>query len=94
MIWSDESSIKLGKESKNIWVFYLNQHSEKWKKEYIIPYTKSKGLCIMIWAAIWGISHSEIIFLKCDLNLKSKNIPHSLIFKFWKIISFLYGNRD
>jgi len=48
VIWSDESSIELGKGQQDSWVFHLNQLGEKWKKEYIKPYTKGKGLCIMI----------------------------------------------
>jgi transposase len=60
VIWSDKSSIELGKGQQDSWVFHLNQLGEKWKKEYIKPYTKGKGLSIMIWAAIWGMGHSEI----------------------------------
>jgi hypothetical protein len=40
VIWSDESSIELGKGQQQLWVFHLNQLGEKWKKEYIKPYPK------------------------------------------------------
>jgi hypothetical protein len=72
VIWSDESSIELGKGQQQPWVFHLNQLGEKWKKEYIKPYTKGKGLCIMIWAAIWGSAHSEITFLERDFESKKQ----------------------
>ncbi|KAJ9196306.1 hypothetical protein DTO164E3_6362 [Paecilomyces variotii] len=52
IIWSDECSIEIGKGKQNLWVFHLNQLGEKWKKEYIQPYKKGKGISIMIWAAI------------------------------------------
>jgi hypothetical protein len=42
------------------------------EKEYIRPYTKGKGLCIMIWAAIWGPAHSEITFLERDFESKKQ----------------------
>jgi transposase len=72
VIWSDESSIELGKGGQQPWVFHLNQLGEKWKKEYIKPYPKGKGLCIMIWAAIWGLAHSEITFLERDFESKKQ----------------------
>jgi transposase len=72
VIWSDESSIELGKGQQDSWVFHLNQLGEKWKKEYIKPYTKGKGLSIMIWAAIWGMGHSEITFLERDFESKKQ----------------------
>jgi hypothetical protein len=43
---------ELGKIQEDSWVFRLNQLGENWKKYYIKPYSKGKGLCIMIWAAI------------------------------------------
>lgn len=66
VIWSDECSVELGKGKPAKWVFHLNTLGEKWKKEYIVPYTKSKGLSIMIWAAIWGRGHSRINMLNRD----------------------------
>ena len=52
IIWSDESSIKLGRGQQSPWVFHLDQLGEKWKKEYILPYTKKAPISIMIWATI------------------------------------------
>ena len=54
VIWSDECSVELGSGHKHKWVFRLNQLGEKWKKEYIQPYNKGKGIRVMIWASIWG----------------------------------------
>jgi len=45
------------KGKKNQWVWRLNHFNENRKKNHIIPYAKGKGVCIMIWAAIWGGSH-------------------------------------
>ncbi|OJJ85443.1 uncharacterized protein ASPGLDRAFT_45406, partial [Aspergillus glaucus CBS 516.65] len=36
------------------------------RKKHIIPYTKSKGISIMIWAAIWGGGHTEIYRMSRD----------------------------
>jgi hypothetical protein len=66
VIWSDESSIEIGKGRQAPWVFHINQLGEKWKKEYIVPYKKGKAFSIMIWAAIWGAGHSEITYLERD----------------------------
>ncbi|OJJ88023.1 uncharacterized protein ASPGLDRAFT_43118 [Aspergillus glaucus CBS 516.65] len=61
IIWSDECSVELGKGKKNQWVWRLNYFNEKWGGgKHIIPYTKDKGISIMIWAAIWGGCHTEI----------------------------------
>ena len=66
IIWSDESSIKVGKGLPSTWVFHLDQLGEKWKKDYILLYSKNAAFSIMIWVAIWGAGHSEITFLERD----------------------------
>ena len=58
--------VELGKGKKNQWVWRLNHFNEKWKKKHIIPYSKSKGISIMIWAAIWGGSQTEIYRMSRD----------------------------
>jgi hypothetical protein len=60
IIWSDKCSIQLGKGKGQQWVWRLDHLGLKWKKENITPYVKLKKVSIMIWAAIWGSSHSEI----------------------------------
>jgi transposase len=70
IIWSDECSIEIGKGTKNIWVFRMNQIGEKWKKEFIIPCKKGKGISYMVWGAIWGGSYSEINILSRDMEAK------------------------
>lgn len=70
IIWSDECSVELGKGKQNIWCFHLNRLGEKWKKEFIQPYKKGKGIAIMIWASIWGDGHSEITIMDCDPESK------------------------
>lgn len=70
IIWSDECSVELGKGKRQKWCFRLKQLGEKWKKDYIIPYSKSKGISIMIWAAIWGDNHSEIDRMVRDSKAK------------------------
>lgn len=66
VIWSDECSVELGKGKRNEWVWRLNHFSEKWKKKNIVPYTKGKGMSIMIWAAIWGDGSTEIYQMSRD----------------------------
>ena len=44
----------------------LNHFTEKWKKKNIVPYTKGKGMSIMIWAAIWGDGYTEIYQISRD----------------------------
>jgi len=60
VVWSDECSVELGKGKQGKWVFRLNRRNEKWKKEYITPYNKSKGMSVMVWVAIWGGEHTPI----------------------------------
>lgn len=92
VIWSDESSIELGKGQRTLWAFHLNQHGEKWKKDFIQPYTKGRGFSIMIWAAIWGLGHSEITFLERDFESKKQgysansylDILESNLFSIWE----------
>jgi hypothetical protein len=38
IIWSDECSVEIGKCKRHKWVFHLNFHNEKWKKEYVDTY--------------------------------------------------------
>jgi hypothetical protein len=68
IIWTDECSVEVGKGKRDQWVFRLNQSGEMWKKKYIQPYSKSKNISIMIWAAIWGGGHSEAIEMTGDPN--------------------------
>jgi hypothetical protein len=68
IVWSDECSVEIGKGKRQKWVFRINHHGEKWKKDYIQPYQKSKGISIMVWAAIWGGGHSDISLLRSDLE--------------------------
>lgn len=66
IIWSDECSVELGKGKRNQWVWRLNHFTEKWKKKNIVPYTKGKGMSIMIWEAIWGGDYTEIYQMSRD----------------------------
>jgi transposase len=42
IIWSDECSVEIGKGKRHKWVFRLNFHNEKWKKEYVDTYANPK----------------------------------------------------
>lgn len=68
VIWSDECSVELGSGHRNKWVFRLNQPAEKWKKEFIQPYRKGKGIRVMVWAAVWGSRRSELVRLERDFE--------------------------
>jgi hypothetical protein len=69
-IWSDECSVELGSGHRQQWVFRLNFQGEKWKKDFIQPVKKGKGIRVMIWAAIWGENRSDLIRLDCDFESK------------------------
>ena len=70
VVWSDECSIELGSGHQRKWVFRLNRLGEKWKKEYIQPYGKGKGIRVMVWASIWGPNRSDLVRLERDFESK------------------------
>jgi hypothetical protein len=66
VVFTDECSVEIGRGKRRRWCFRLNYRNEKWKKDFIFPYNKSKGTSIMVWSAIWGGGHAEIDLLKRD----------------------------
>jgi transposase len=72
IMWSDECSVELGKGHRRQWAFRPNANGEKWKKKYIMPYTKGKGTSMMIWATFWGQGQSDIVPLSRDYESKKQ----------------------
>jgi transposase len=70
IIFTDECSIELGSGKRRRWVFRLNRRGEKWKKQYVQPIKKGKGVRIMVWAAIWGENRSDLLQLERDFESK------------------------
>ncbi|EYE93317.1 uncharacterized protein EURHEDRAFT_160916 [Aspergillus ruber CBS 135680] len=73
----------------------LNHFNEKWKKKHIVPYTKSKGISIMVWAAVWGGGHTEIYRTSRDEEFAPRGyLFFTVLFgdRLSKIIYLLYGN--
>lgn len=66
VVWSDECSVEIGKGKRARWVFHLNHRNEKWKKEYVVTYSKSKRISIMIWGAIFGGGYSDLYQMNRD----------------------------
>lgn len=66
IIWSNEYSVEIGKGKCHRWVFFIDNHNEKWKKEHIVTYTKSNRISIMIRAAIFGGRCSDIYQMNRD----------------------------
>ena len=69
---SDECSAEAGKGDRESYCFRLNAKGEKWKKQYIKPYKKGKGISVMIWAAIWGENKSDLTVLSRDWESKKQ----------------------
>ncbi|KZZ90700.1 Homeodomain-like protein [Ascosphaera apis ARSEF 7405] len=47
IIWTDECSVELGKGKRREYCFRLNYLNEKYKKEYVQPFKKSRGVSVM-----------------------------------------------
>lgn len=45
-----------------------NHAIEKWKKEYVVTYSKSKRLSIIIWRAIFGGGRAPLFEINRDPN--------------------------
>ncbi len=58
IIFSDDAPLKSGKGSGNVGASGSTTKARNRNKELINPYTKSKGVSIMVWGSIWGGSHS------------------------------------
>lgn len=68
VIWSDECSVERGSGKDRVWVFATPE--QKWDKEYIQTYNKSKDISVMVWAAIWGTGRSNLYLLDRDFDSK------------------------
>ena len=66
-IWSDECSVERGSGKQKKWVF--RQPHEKWKKEMVETYKKSKDVSVMVWAGIsGGLGRSDLVVLSRDFQ--------------------------
>jgi transposase len=52
VIWSDESKIEIGKNSRVTWVY--RRSDEKWKNECLTPVFKGNRTSIMVWGCFAG----------------------------------------
>ncbi len=67
IIWSDESKIEIGKDSRVTWV--SRRVDEKWKSECLIPSFKSQRTSIMVWGCFTGDKLGPLlIFHKGGIN--------------------------
>jgi hypothetical protein len=70
IIWTDECSVEIGKSKNHRWVFMLNHATEKWKKEHVITYSKTRRISIMIWGAIFGDDRAPLYEMNRDPETK------------------------
>jgi transposase len=72
IMWSDECSAERGKGKCGVWVF--RTPAQKWDKEMIETYAKSKDISVMVWGCFWGleegIGRSELYLLDRDFEAK------------------------
>lgn len=66
IIWSDECSVEIGKGKRHQWVFFVNHRDEKWKKDHIVTYSKSKNISIMIWGATFSGGCTDLFQMNRD----------------------------
>ena len=70
-IWSDESSVEIGRQSRQIKVW--RRHKERFKKHCLLPTFKSGRTSVSIWAAFIGDQKSEIAIRMPPTKRKKKN---------------------
>ena len=72
IMWSDECSAERGKGKRGVWVF--RTPAQKWDKQMIETYAKSKDISVMVWGCFWGreegIGRSELYLLDRDFESK------------------------
>ena len=64
MVWSDECSVELGSGRKREWVFRTPY--QKWEKEMIQPYNKSKAPSVMVWGGFYGKVKTNLVRMRRD----------------------------
>ena len=67
-MWSDECSAERGAGKRGTWVF--RTPPQKWNKEMIDTYKKSKDISVMVWGCFWGSGRSELYVLERDFESK------------------------
>jgi hypothetical protein len=70
IIFSDECSLERGAGAQREWAF--RTPAQKWDKEMITTYKKSKDISVMIWGAIWIRGRLNIIFMEQDSDSKKE----------------------
>ena len=71
-IWSDECSVEIGAEKRPDYVFRTSQ--QKWDKDMIQPYGKSKACTVMVWAAFCGMRRSQLCHMPGDPDSKKGGV--------------------
>jgi transposase len=92
VIWTDETSVEIGKGKRQQYCFRLSTAADKWRPEYIQPYKKSGGVSVMAWAAIYGNVKSTLYFLERDFEAKKMGysaksylkVLEDNVFEVWK----------
>jgi hypothetical protein len=71
-MWSDECSAERGKGKKQAWAFGVPV--QKWNRDFISTYAKSKDISVMVWACFWwedgSIRRSELYIMDRDFESK------------------------
>jgi len=75
VVFSDECSIEQGKDKRREWCF--RTPAEKWNKECVQTFSKSKGICIMVWGAIKAGERSELILMQRDEGARRRGYTSS-----------------
>ena len=70
IIFSDECSLERGAGAQREWAF--RTPAQKWDKEIISTYKKSKDISVMIWGAIWIRGYLDITFIQRDPHSKKE----------------------
>lgn len=69
LLWSDECSVERGRGRSDLWRFRTPY--QKWDKEMIEPFNKSKDLSQMVWASFSGYGgRSKLVILARDFESK------------------------
>jgi transposase len=72
IMWSDECSAERGSGKENEWCFGIL--TQKWNKDFVQTYGKSRDISVMVWACFWWedghIRRSDLYIMDRDFESK------------------------